>query len=579
MPRLLFTACALVAMVALPACFRTPPDASILASPSSAQARPDPNAEKPKPVRLMVVLMFDQMRGDYVQKWLPLFGDGGFRRLMTEGAWFANCHYPYATTTTGNGHASVLTGTSAASHGIINNSWYDRQEGATVNCSTLSKYSVVPPTPGKKAGASGTPDRLLSPNVADSLKTATQGKGKVFGLSLKDRSAIFPSGHHADGAYWFEQQFVTSTYYRDALPKWVTDFNASGEAEKYFDRDWTRFRSDIDYEKYAGPDDGLGEGSGTKQGKTFPHPMNGGDKKPGSGYYRALANSPFGSEVLLAFAKQCVTAEQLGQDDTPDLLCVSFSSNDLIGHTWGPDSHEVFDVTLRTDALIADLLRFLDAKVGKGEYAVVVTADHGVCPNPEVSTARGVKAQRIDMKALTAGAEQHLQETFGGMAKTTDGKKDRWFDAVSPPCFYLNPRLLAEKKLDADTVAESLAGWLRKQEIIERVYTRKQLLGPTPANWDEMDQRVKKSFHPARSGEITIVSKPYNVYWGGSSGTSHGTPHPYDTHVPLLAYGPGVRGGKKTEAVTPQHGATIAAHFLHVPLPKDCEYTLPKTLK
>jgi hypothetical protein len=481
----------------------------------------------------------------------------------------------------------VLAGCSGDRHGIFSNNWYDRATGKTLYCAASDRYQLIPPAPTsapteapldakrRKQPDAGTPDRLLAPTLADVLKQATGGRGKVFGLSLKDRSAILPSGHRADGAYWFEGRFVTSTYYRDAVPAWVAAFNKSGKAESFFGKDWTRSRPDLDYEKYSGPDDGPGEGKGKAQGTTFPHPTTGGKGMVGKDYYEAMATSPYGNDLLLAFAKACIEAEKLGQDDVPDLLTVSFSSNDLVGHAWGPDSQEVLDVTLRSDALMADLLGYLDVKVGKGNYAVVVSADHGVCPNPEVSAAKGLDARRLSPARLLFGAERVLRDAYGSPA---DGKKDRslWIEAIVAPYVYLNHRLLKAKGIDPDDAAAKLAEWARRQDGVYRVYTAKQLRGD--AGDDEVLAKMRKSYHPDRAGDLVVVLKPYYLLSTYTSGTSHGTPHAYDTHVPLLVYGPGVSGGRRTEKVTPQHACPIVADFLGVAPPKTCEYGLPATL-
>jgi hypothetical protein len=547
-------------------------------------------AEPPK-VKLAVVVFFDQMRGDYLEKWQPLFGEGGFKRLQCEGAWFTDCHYPYGITTTGPGHASVLAGCSGDRHGIINNNWYDRVIGKTVYCAASDRYEFVPSSPTTSTPAEapldakrkekpdvGNPDKLLVPTLADAFKDAVGNKGKVFGLSLKDRSAIFPSGHRPDGAYWFNGQFVTSTYYRDTVPGWVDAFNKSGRADSYFRKEWTRFRPDLDYEKHSGRDNAEGEGKGKAQGTTFPHPTTGGKDKVGKEYYEAVATSPYGNDLLLAFTRACIEAEKLGQDDVPDLLTVSFSSNDLIGHAWGPDSQEVLDVTLRSDALMADLLSFLDAKVGKGNYSVVVSADHGVCPNPEVSAAKGLDAKRVSPSKLLLGAERVLRDAYGTPADEDKKEKDRslWIEAISAPYVYLNHRLLKAKNIDPDEAAEKLAEWARAQDGVYRVYTSKQLRGN--ASDDDTLVKMRKSHHPDRGGDLVVVLKPYYLLSTYATGTTHGTPHDYDTHVPLIVYGPGVAGGKRTEKVTPQHASPIVAQFLGVAPPKTCEYTLPATL-
>jgi predicted AlkP superfamily pyrophosphatase or phosphodiesterase len=415
--------------------------------------------------------------------------------------------------------------------------------------------------------------------VADVLKAKT--KGRAFGLSLKDRGALLPMGRTPDAAYWFNGQFLTSTYYRETIPAWVSDFNKSGMAESYFGKDWLHFRKDVDYDKWAGPDNAPGEGKGVLQGGQFPHPTTGGVKSALGKYYDAVATSPFGNELLLAFAKACITAEKLGKHDAADLLTISFSSNDLIGHAYGPDSHEVLDITLRSDAIVAELLKHLDASVGEGKYAVLLTADHGICPLPEQSAKRGIAAKRISSVALIAGAEKHLRELYGEPDAAETGKaKARWIEAIAAPHVYLNHRLIAAKKRTVKEVADAFAAYLRKQEGIGHAFTAEQL---TPAPEEKDDRTLvmaKKSFYPGRGGDVYVVLKPYHLAstTSTSTGTTHGSPHPYDTHVPLIAYGPGVPGGSRSERVAPLQMAAIASWFLGIPKPKDAEYELPKTL-
>lgn len=567
--------------------------AAVFLVPDSAP----PAAPTPEPVRLVVLVVFDQMRADLIgrEERRELFGPGGFRRLQDDGAWFTDCHYPYSITATGPGHAAMLTGAPPAVTGIVNNEWYDRSSATEVYCAGDKRYAVVPKPVKEPKYGGGNPDKVLAPTVADSLKEATSGRGKVFGLSLKDRSAAFPTGKHPDGAFWFDGRFVTSTYYADAVPAWVAEFNASGKADSYFGKDWTRGRPDLDYDKLAGPDKGAGEGVGYGQGEVFPHPMTGGKDKEGrpfadpkaagSKYYEALAASPFGNELLLAFAEKCIDAEGLGTHDVPDLLTVSFSSNDLIGHVWGPDSQEVLDVTLRADAVLAELLAHLDAKVGKGRYAVVLTADHGVCPIPEQSAARGIPAKRVKEETLRADAEKHLQEKFGKPDEPKDDKEKKtgWIASIRAPYLWVNPVLAKAKGQSVDAVADEVAKWVRTQDGVERVYTAAELNGPVLGS-TPTDLRVRKSFYQERSGDVYVVLKPYYLFdrtyddMPPNTGTSHGTPHEYDTHVPLLVYGPGVDGGKRDEKVTPLAAAAIAARFLGVPPPAKAEYPVPKTL-
>jgi hypothetical protein len=533
------------------------------------------------PIKLAVMVVFDQLRGDYLTRWNDLFGDGGFHRLEKDGAWFQNCNYPYAGTVTGAGHASLATGCSPCIHGVFNNDWYDRAEGQAIYCATSPKWQRVPPlavAKKSKKTQGGTPERLLAPTLADALKEATGDKSYVVSLSSKDRGAVFGGGKKPDACYWLDEETgeaVTSSYYRDHPDDWAEAFNKEKRADRWFGKDWLRLRTDIDYEKYSGPDDAPGESlgyTGALQGRVFPHPMDGGLKQPGKAYYESLYASPFGNELLLDLVERAVDAEKLGAHEAPDLLCVSFSCTDPVGHAWGPDSQEVLDGVLRADLIVKGLLDLLDAKVGKGRYVLVLSADHGVCPLPEASRKQGRDAGRIPATALKTGAEDFLQKTFG---KKDDGSQA--IEKVVDQYVYLNRAWLKEHDLEQSRVEEALATWLTQQRGIQAAYTRTALTKEIPAG-DVIGQRVKRSFYPERSGDVIIVPKPYYLITDRLTGTTHGSPHPYDTLVPLLVYGPGVHAGVRDDAVTPQAAVPILAHTLGVPPPADTECGVPEKL-
>lgn len=582
MPRLTLLA-AVVALAGLVTAVRPQP------APTPADAHAPTPAVR-RPVKLAVMLVFDQMRADYVDKWRPLFGTRGFQRIQRDGAWFVNCYYPYASTITGPGHSALLSGATLDKTGIIGNDWYDRASAATVYCAGSDRYEFVPtPKGAAKAKSVGNPDRMMAETVADVLKRQTKGKGKVFGLSLKDRAAILPTGKRPDGAFWFTGQFVTSTYYTDTLPKWVDEFNRSHVADRWYGKDWVRSRPGLNYAQYSGPDDVAAEANAFGLGTTFPHVLTGGKAKLQKEYYDALVASPMGNELLLAFAKRCIAEERLGQDDVPDLLTVSFSSNDLIGHTFGPDSQEVLDITLRSDEVVGDLLEYLDKQVGPGNYSVCISADHGVGSMPEVAAKlipEAADATRVSSAKLILGAEAHLEKTFGkanvprpgATAGAKDAKAGVWLESLTPPWVYLNYRQVEAKNLKPAAVAKSLADWLETQPGVQSTYTADEIA--TTDHPDDVLRMVQRSAYPGRSGDVYIVLKPYHLVGDPlkSKGTSHGSPHEYDRHVPLLVYGPGVTGGRRTEGVTPQQMALIVSHFLDVPKPKDSPYELPKTL-
>jgi hypothetical protein len=549
----------------------------------AAAERPQGKADDRAPPRLAVLLVFDQFRGDYPSRWGELFGEGGLKRLMTDGAWFQNCHYPYAHTVTGAGHASLSTGTCPDRHGIFSNDWYERGAG-DVYCAAEPRYAQVPPPgPAKddkearkwKARGAGSPGRLLAPTLADAFKEATGGKGKVVSLSLKDRGACLTGGQRADAAYWFDEttgNFVTSTFYRDRPHVWVEELNAAKAADRWFGKPWERLRPDLDYTKYSGPDDVEAEWKGYGQGRTFPHPMDGGKKEIGRDYYEALYNSPFGNDLLLQLVKKAVAAEKLGSRDVPDLLCLSFSCNDPVGHCWGPDSWEVLDTTLRTDRLVRELLGFLDETVGKGRYTVVLAADHGVGPLPEVAKQQGKEAGRIDPTLLLKEAEAHLIKTFVKEGDKGEHPVEKFVDEW----FYFNRGWLKAHGVTEGQAEEALAAWLRGRPGVAEAYTRRQLVsgdlvGPVAG-------RIQRSFHADRSGDVLLLQKDYYLVTTRLQGTLHGTPYPHDTHVPLMVYGPGVVAGPRRDAVTPQAATAILARALGVKPPAQAEAPVPAGL-
>jgi hypothetical protein len=535
-----------------------------------------PEAGRP---RLAVLVVFDQLRGDYLTRWDELFEEGGFHRLEKEGAWFQNCHYNYANTFTGAGHASLATGCSPDKHGIVGNEWYEPANKSYAYCAASGRYEQVPAVPGielARAELGISPERLLAPTLGEALKQATQGKGRVVSLSLKDAAAVMLGGRKPDACYWLDMSsgaFITSTYYRDRLHPWLAEFNKAGVADRWFGKEWTRLRPKLDYVKHSGPDDVEGEGIGVGQGRTFPHPFDGGLGKNKLAYYSQLYNSPQGNELLLELAKRAIEAEKLGKGDVPDLLCLSFSSNDAVGHSWGPDSQEVLDTTLRSDLIVKELLDWLDAKVGKGRYVLALTADHGVCPLPEVSQKQGKEAARLSTFSIAGKTENFLRENFGAK----NDIETQWVEVFAYPWLYLNQAAITKYKLKPAEVEASLVRWIGKQGGVEAAYGRAQLTKGVPAE-DVLGEKVRRSFQPDRCGDVAVVFKPYHIVYSRFSGTTHGTPHSYDTHVPLLIYGPGVRSGVRREAIVPQAAAAILARSIGIEPPGKADAVVPAGL-
>ena len=467
--------------------------------------------------RLAVVLVFDQMRGDYLQKWQGLFGEGGFKRLMNEGAWFSNCHYPYAFTVTSVGHTSLLTGCTPRDHGIVANSWFDRRLRKVVT-STIPDNSPNP-----------SPTRRRQPTLGDVLLRRF-GKSKVASLSIKETAAILMAAFKAQICYWLGgSDFKTSDYYPSGPHHWVIEFNAGKKIDTWIGRPWDFLRPDINNVKFIGPDDVDFEKRSNPQGWTFPHPTPS---------IAAVVNSPWGNELLLEFAKTAITAEKLGQRDEPDLLCISFSSNDSVGHGFGPDSQEVFDMTLRSDLIVKELLDFLDEKVGKGNYVVALSADHGVCSNPIIAHHQGKDAGYVPYSVFTTDAEKFLKKTFGQTRS-----KRAWLDGgveVPVGSFYstmihLDPDVVKDLEPGKqEKIENALIDWLGRHEGVQAAYARRQLLSDE-VQADPFAEKVRQSSTPDSCGEVVAILKPY-YYLGNGLSTpfaTHGSPHFYDTHVPF----------------------------------------------
>ncbi|MBI1832022.1 MAG: alkaline phosphatase family protein, partial [Planctomycetes bacterium] len=424
------------------------------------------------------------------------------------------------------------------------------------------------------------------------LLRVLQGRGRVASLSIKERAAILMAALRAQICYWFNPangRFGASPYYRDDPHSWVNAFNKKKVADQWLDKTWDRFRPDLDYVKHSGPDDFISEGTGYLQGRTFPHPFKLADtddpKENVQNYYDAVTNSPMGNELLLEFAKAAIVAEKLGQTDSTDLLFISFTSNDYVGHTWGPDSQEVLDVTLRSDALMKDLLGFLDAKVGKGKYYLAMSADHGVCPLPEFAEKEGKTTGRVDPLLLTSKAEEFLNKKF-----LKDGEKAPWLEELkrSTAWIYLNRETIKELKLKQEDVEIALARWYDEQPGVAKAFTRTEMMREDTKEPSKLMQQMRLSFHADSSGDVMVVLKPYHIFSPPNIAATpkkyptyratHGTPYEYDTHVPLLVLGPRIEPGVREQRVAPQAMASILAEALGVPRPKDAAYPLPAGL-
>ena len=518
----------------------------------TVHAQPEPTPT------LIIVITLDQFRYDYLPRFKDHFGKGGFMYLLEKGANFSNATYKHAMNTTGPGHAVILSGAYGNQNGIFANHWYDVEGKRTVYCVADTTVSVV-----GAPGAGVSPANFDGSTFGDELKLHYNFHSKVISISIKDRAAILLGGKLADISMWMiDSAFVTSSYYAAALPAWVKSFNSSGIINSYFGKVWLKTLPEAAYSTVE-PDDSQYESDENGLGRVFPHRITGNDPtRITRSFYYALQTSPFGSEILAAFTKRAILAEQLGKRKTPDLLCVSFSSNDYVGHSYGPFSQEVMDMTVRTDQMLADLLTFVDRKIGLNNCVIVLTGDHGVAPTPEYLRmhVHGTVARRVQHDFLRTHSEEALVRTFGA-----PGAQRSWVAGIWSRNVYLNRDIIREKNLSVDLVAAALSDSLLKLPDIATAFSRHDVLTLVPRSTTEL--RIKQSFHRLRSGDVVYALKPYFYEDGDSSGAEHGSPYEYDAHVPLLIAGKGVRSGTYATEASPADIAPTLSALLGVEYP------------
>jgi predicted AlkP superfamily pyrophosphatase or phosphodiesterase len=466
--------------------------------------------------KLVVVIVIDQFRGDYLERYRDHFGDGGFRVFLDRGAYFTDCNYDYANTRTAPGHATLFTGSYTSGHGIVANEWWDPQKKKLVTSVEDDTTKLVgvdhdakpaPAEPGRGTpGAS--PHNLLSDTLGDELKLATGGKARVFAVSLKDRAAVLPAGFSGDAAYWIDQKsgdWITSTYYRPDLPEWVRNFNGSHRAEKFWNREW----KDTD---------------GNVLGST--KPRSGKDGVP-AGFYEVVGSTPFANDYQLEFAKELVLYEKLGAGPATDLLVISLSANDILGHQVGPDSPQMRSMALDLDRSLAEFFGFVGHQIGMANVWMALSADHGVAPLPDFAKTLRLPAANLDAKALREKINSLLSKKY---AKKADYVLD-----LDYPLTWLSGDAFAGTPGGKDeSVAEADVGEAMKQAGLAGYYTKSQLArGEIPAT--EIGRRYAHSYSPVGGWYVIGIPVPFQV--GTTKGTDHATAFSYDTHVPLAFYG------------------------------------------
>jgi len=490
---------------------------SLFLLPAAALLRAQ--APPPQEPKLILFVAIDQFRYDYLPRFRAEY-TGGIKTLLDRGAVFANAHLEHYPSVTAVGHATMMSGATPALSGIVGNDWYDRETSKTVT-------SVSDPA-GKLLGAEGeasSPKRFLVSTIGDELKRSGSPDSKVIGISMKDRGAILPAGHMADAAYWFDNKsgaFVSSDYYFPQPPAWVQVFNAAGHMMSFAGKTWV-------------------------DGRTLP-------TEPGAKLNAAVYGSSYGNDLLESFAEDLIREEKLGQRGVTDVLTVSFSSNDAVGHTYGPDSPEAHAVSLGVDGSLARLFAAVEAAVGIENVLVVLTADHSVSPLPEVLEAEHMPGGRV-LGNFFAPARAALEAKYG---------PGNWIEATAGTSPYFNYKLMDEQGIDRAEAEDIVAAVMRKHPEVARVYTRHQILAGR-AVYDVIDSRVLRSFNPQRSGDLEIVLNPNWIR--SANGTTHGSPYNYDTHIPLIFMGPGIKPGRYYKAVALNDAAPTIAALLDIEMP------------
>jgi hypothetical protein len=473
--------------------------------------------------KLVVIIVIDQFRGDYLERYRDQWGEGGFRLLLERGADFTDCNYAYANTRTAPGHATLLTGAYTNGHGIMANEWWDPQKKAKVAAADDDATKLVG-IAGNAAGAS--PRRLLADTLGDELKLATQGKSRVFGVALKDRASVLPAGFTADGAYWIDRQsgaWITSTYYRSELPKWAQDFNDSKRADKYLNQEWK-------------------DANGNVLRTTKPA-----DPKK-SNFYDLVGSTPLANDYEFEFARELITYEKLGNGPATDLLIVSLSANDILGHKVGPDSAEMKSMALALDRQLAGFFEFLGHQIGLANIWIALSADHGIGPVPKVAASLRLPAWYLPGDKMVT----QLNSTFSArFSHSAEYLKD-----IDYPVAWLNADAFAAVKVKEED-AERDVGEAMKQLGLLGYYTRSQLeRGDAPNT--EMGLKYLHSYSPIGGWYVLGVPPPFTVGFVG--GTDHATPYTYDTHVPLAFYGlPFQPGTYRTHAEPVDLAPTLAS--------------------
>ncbi len=508
------------------------------------------NATSFKP-KLVVGLVIDQMRWDFLYRYDKHFGDGGFKELLNNGFSFENTIITHVPTYTAVGHAGVYTGAYPSVHGIVGNDWYDHQTGKTVYCTEDNSVYAVG---GSASSGSMSPRNLSVTTITDELRLSSNFQSKVIGVSLKDRGAILPAGQSANAAYWYDDStgtMMSSDYYMKTLPAWVVDFNKNVRPDQYMKGGWKTMNSANDYDMSTADDMPFEAGMPGSKSHTFPYTFN----LDSNNKYKVFRSTPMSMAYSFDFAKKAIEAEAMGNGKATDFLALSISSTDYVGHAFGPNSMENEDMYLRLDEYLSDFLKFLDNKLGKGSYLLFLTADHGVAHNPEFLNQHKIHAGTIKGKELIKKLNDSIEAKYN--MKNAIG-------AIQNYQLYFSPEFMNRYAFSIPVVSDFTISYLEKQPEINLAFSLRDINNTTLPT--EIKNRVGNSWHAKRSGDIQII--PEAGYFDGSmKGTTHGTWNTYDAHIPLLWYGWNITSGKTNEEVHITDIAPTLAAMLHIQMP------------
>ncbi|MCO5233986.1 MAG: alkaline phosphatase family protein [Chitinophagales bacterium] len=526
---------------------------------SSLNIIAQPHSQSPK---LIVNIVVDQMKQDYLFRFWNLFGEEGFKKLVNEGYNFANCQYSYFPTYTAAGHACIGTGATPSVNGIVGNDWYENITGEKMYCVSDRNVKGVGT---ETASGQMSPRNLLSSTIGDELRLATNYRSKVYGVSLKDRGAILPPGHLANAAYWLditEGNFVSSTYYMDELPSWVKDFNKKNLVDKYLNQTWKSSVSIHTLEKYTEEDNSPFEN--IPKGMTsssFPYNLK--ELKDKNGGKSLIMNTPFGNSLLLEFTEALIKNEKIGKmkeaNEAPDLLYVSFSSTDYIGHFFGIRSVEIADTYIRLDKEIASLIKLLEYQIGKDEFVIVLTADHAAADNPKYLASKKMETDFFNNNVVKSDLRTHLEKLYGQDV----------IDGYINSQIYLNKEVINSLALNENQVKDEIIEFMKFQPGVKNVFSSKILSDGCIS--DDMLKYYSNGYYPLRCGDVFIQLQPgwLDMSWS-QSGTTHGSVYAYDKHVPLLFYGKGIPVGKTYDLVSPSHIASTLSAMIGISPPNGC---------